>query len=896
MGDTSSSDSSFEDGDDLNFHRGFGTDRYADTNPRKRRREVRNAKEDAALGIFGSESEDEGLGKRWKKKTLRDKSMRFVKTGDSLDDEAGDNEELDEEEMTDERNKSFTPTPLGEKSNNEPNFTGRDSSEQMSRNGTLKNVTMLGKEFVPSSATMPKLLFPEIKISTPAIARPSAFSASASKSEKASKTTPAINTGSFAAKMMAKMGYKHGEGLGKEGQGRSHVIEVTLRPQGVGLGAVKEKSKQEVEEERRQAKIRGEKYSDDEELVNEGRKKSKKKSLMDGGKTKKKASKTEYKTIEELQRAAPGLHVPDTFVPILDMTGSGRRLITSNSGISKPTEISESTEQIESNKLVRRVQNQLSIFVEEWKNLEERKAYIEMVISQQQKEIEEIQQQFDAIQSFSNETQTLSKAVQDMELDPVIKTLSITSDLSKLEPLGRKQDLTEIAVAAIHPFLSQAVEGWQPLEDPKLSGMVPQLLKLRQILGVASSEKGSSSSPNFLNEKGIHRVHSKSSTAYESMIYKIIFPKIVFAINNNWDVYDPASLQLFFETWGDLLPPFVRSQILGQAVVGKLNTAMSSWNPKRGRTRQLPHLWLFPWLQYLPSHHVDPKSSNGLVSDVKRKYRKLVDSWDFHKGVVPGLQKWRDVLYVSSENDQWSPLIMNHVLPSMSRFLKNQNNFMVNPNDQEPFMSSLQGIFAWTDIVKSRTVGQIIVDTVFPLWHDALHQWLTVVGPNAEIDQWFDWWKDDVFPEGIKKLKIIQDEFDKGHDMINHALDLGSKAATHLPLPKIATTPPPSPPSPIITHSASPLPEKPTFRHIIEDWCIENDLQLLPEKKILHKTGPLHRITAAGNGKNGTLVYFKGDEIWALSKIGANLIDLKIDWTSEESKDVLLGMAWQNVQ
>ncbi len=54
---------------------------FADHNPRKRRRTARNAKESAALGIFGSESEDEGSGRRWKKKTLRNKGVSFVSSG-----------------------------------------------------------------------------------------------------------------------------------------------------------------------------------------------------------------------------------------------------------------------------------------------------------------------------------------------------------------------------------------------------------------------------------------------------------------------------------------------------------------------------------------------------------------------------------------------------------------------------------------------------------------------------------------------------------------------------------------------------------------------------------------------------------------------------------------------
>lgn len=50
-----------------------------------------------------------------------------------------------------------------------------------------------------------------------------------------------MNINSFAAKMMAKMAYVAGQGLGSSGQGIINPIETKLRPQEAGLGAVKEK-------------------------------------------------------------------------------------------------------------------------------------------------------------------------------------------------------------------------------------------------------------------------------------------------------------------------------------------------------------------------------------------------------------------------------------------------------------------------------------------------------------------------------------------------------------------------------------------------------------------------------------------------------------------------------
>lgn len=908
---------------------------FAYYNPRKRRRTGRNAKESAALGVFGSESEDEdGPGKRWKKKSLRGKGMSFVAGGGRV----GGGDEDDEEEEDAEQEEEETGTNNGggdvemddyEEESNAPRGLGfgaagkglgfQSPAPTKSKNTGLgsNTSTPLGRGFVPSSANNPILLNDDdAQESMPRIARPSAFSTPSNGrgGNKTSGGATPVNGMSFAARMMAKMGYKEGQGLGKEGQGRSGVIEVTLRPQGVGLGSVAEKSKQEKEEEKRQARIRGEKFEDSDEERRKRRRRPKMSgtdSGMSGVSTPRRAPKPKYRTVEEVQRAAPGLEIPEAFAPILDMTGPAQQLLTSTSGLLTPTAgppKTESVEQIENRKLARRAQNDLSAFVEEWKNLEERKAYTEMELIQQRQELDEEQRQYEQMKMLADSVQGIAKAVQDGQWDPVIEALEAVNGL---DISGANEELSNIAVAAVHPFLRQATEGWQPLEDPKLNEMAPNLYKIRHILGAVTNEKAIVGQDSFMNVS--HKNRAKSTTPYESMIYKIIFPKIVSSINKTWDVYDPAPVLSFLEAWQGLLPKFVRSQILDQAIVGKLNDAVSSWNPKKRRNHELPHLWLFPWLQHLSAYHADPKSSTGLVSDVKRKFRHLINYWDYHRGVIPGLEQWREVLCPSPQNDTWTPLIMNHILPSMAKFLKNEKNFLVDPNDQSPFMGSLQGICAWKDILKPRVVGQVIVDTVFPLWHSVLHQWLTVVGPNQEIGQWFEWWRDEVFPIEIKELKSIQREFEKGHEMIDRALDLGDKAATHLPAPSTSSSTSTS------SHPQIPAstPQKPkeipvkiqeetSFREKVEDWCIENDLQFLPEKKSLHSAGPLYRVTAQGNGKGGVLVYFRGEGRLVALK-GKGGVEVGIEWEGkgegeegkgegEEGKDVLLGMAWSAVK
>ena len=45
-----------------------------------------------------------------------------------------------------------------------------------------------------------------------------------------------VHTKGFGSRMMAKMGFVEGQGLGKDGQGMVKPIEVTKRPKSLGLG------------------------------------------------------------------------------------------------------------------------------------------------------------------------------------------------------------------------------------------------------------------------------------------------------------------------------------------------------------------------------------------------------------------------------------------------------------------------------------------------------------------------------------------------------------------------------------------------------------------------------------------------------------------------------------
>ncbi|KAJ3474600.1 hypothetical protein NLG97_g9771 [Lecanicillium saksenae] len=419
----SSSDS---DSDDERLLPGEDRDDFGDFNPRKKRRIGGNNKERAALGIFGSDSEDGGPASKWKRKTLRNKGMSFVTTAaDKPNQEDSDEDSEDarpvlgntmrDDEDEDEESEEETPVGVGlgfsqQRSWNKAGADDKDDEddeeedEEPSRTSFATNFRgggVLGVGFVPSSAAEPVLREPPGKASQPPPQnkpQPSAFGPG-SKGK--------VNAKSFGARMMAKMGYVEGKGLGREGQGRNVIIEANLRPQGVGLGAVQEKSEQEKKEEKRQAEMRGETIidSDEEEKKRKARARARRKGLTtaasSGGSTPRR-QKTKYLTADEIRTAAPGMHIPEAFAPILDMTGPGSRMLTSTSGIMTPTSgEAESKEIIESRKLVKRAQADLMAFTEEWRSLEERKKWIDLELAEKEKEVEDLRADFARLKVFS---------------------------------------------------------------------------------------------------------------------------------------------------------------------------------------------------------------------------------------------------------------------------------------------------------------------------------------------------------------------------------------------------------------------------------------------------------------------------------------------------------------
>ncbi|KAI0079346.1 TFP11-domain-containing protein [Panus rudis PR-1116 ss-1] len=674
-------------------------------------------------------------------------------------------------------------------------------------------------------------------------------------------------SGSFGARMLEKMGWQAGMGLGTSGEGIVTPVESKLRPKGMGLAfkGFTEKTAQSKAEARR----RGEVVSDDEEEFKPKSKKAQAKAQKERSEAWKKPKKTrkkvEHKTYEEILAEA-GHEAPSGVGQIIDATGATPREVSSLADVAKaswtptadPTRLPELRHNLRL--ITEACKSDLDGLAREAKALEERKRWVKQEDERLRKQVEEEAELISRLQQVHLVVDDINSQAKEIAQTYEASLEPFSPNFDKLVGQFAKEfdryRLDEIVIAAIAPVVRRMLAQWNPLEDPSeftknfrlwrraLKMTVPEETNDAQVQVYGSSTVITSSSPV-----------EKPMTPYESLIWNAWLPKVRTAINNDWNPEDPHPAVRLYEAWSSLLPPFVRDNFFDQLVLPKVHKAVSDWNPRKHRV-PLQTL-VFPWLPHVGLRVED------VLGDARRKVKSLLRGWAVSDGMPEDIMVWKEVF----NSGDWDTMLLKYVVPKLGARLR--EDFRVNPRQQD--MEPLQDILLWEHALRPSILSQLLETEFFPKWLDVLHIWLIQPKPSfAEVSQWYQFWKSS-FSENVQAMPGVAQGFTRGLQLMNKAIELGPDAPTRLPRPEhhppVSISPSTTPKSTSRQTTPKPRPSRTqeiTFRSIVEDFAASHNLLFVPTGRAHEKSRmPLFRVSQTVDGKGGLLVYIADDAVWA---------------------------------
>ncbi|KAH9893377.1 TFP11-domain-containing protein [Cubamyces lactineus] len=887
-------------------------------NPYKRKRRRKDGKDDAIYGVFGSDDEDQTPDRPRAK--ARTKAPAFVSGGakvtleadvpmkdytgsEAASESADDPDDAASDSSHSEPSKPASPRVREEEDEEEsrPQFGGFrlgagkggiGSSKRgigSSKGGTGNASTFTSFQRGGIGSSQPAA--PESSASpspAPALAEdfPTAFGApraqrsfvrKADASTGASRSGTPLTTaerqhfgklaGTFGARMLEKMGWQAGSGLGTTGEGIVTPVESKLRPKGMGLAfkGFKEKTEQSKAEARR----RGEIVSDDDEESKAASRKARKtaKSRAERSeawkKPKRGKTRVEHKTYEEIIAEA-GQEAPQTGLgQIIDATGATLREVTSLADVSMaswtPTTDPMRLPEIRHNLrlITESCRTDLDGLAREARALEERKKWIQAEDQRLRKQVDEEAELIARLQQMNlvvDEINTQSReaaAMYEASLDPF--TTSFDKLLGQYAREFDRYRLDEVVVAAIAPVIRRMLASWRPLEDP--TAFTANFRAWRRALKMAAPEDKPRDQVQVYGNSTVvvaPMVEEKPMTPYESLLWNTWLPRVRSTLNNEWVPEDPLPAVRLYEAWAPFLPPFIRDNFFDQLVLPKVNKAVGDWNPRKSKV-SLQKL-VFPWLPHIGLR------LDEVLGDARRKVRSVLRAWTVSDAIPEDLGAWREVFDIGD----WDTMLLKYVVPKLGSRMR--DDFRVNPRQQD--MQPLQDVMSWEQLLRPSILSQILETEFFPKWLDVLHIWLIQPNPSfEEVSRWYTFWKS-TFSENVQNMPGVAQGFTRGLQMMNKALELGPEAPTRLPRPDHRLSPSTAASTPTIKHKDKPRPTRTqeiTFRSIVEDYAASHNLLFIPTGRVDERSRmPLYRVSQSADGKGGILVYILDDAVWAL--------------------------------
>lgn len=593
-------------------------------------------------------------------------------------------------------------------------------------------------------------------------------------------------------KLLQKMGYKPGMGLGRNQQGIIKPIEAKVRPKGQALG-------------------QGSRLPDFDEAEEDTTKKPElikpQTQLPKAWKKKNSGARTKqvYKTAEDVLREAQERPMQALVSqPILDMRGPQARLVTNLEQLSKTTEVVAPDK-----KPMAELQYNLQLLVDLTEqeiqrldaSLQHHQDTATLVGRDKSKLEDEVERQSQQIKRVAHVLQEVNRAsMRSSQGATLAELLAIYQELQDHHPEDYiLYNIPASALATSLPRFQSLLADWNPLTEPH-RGLV-EFTAWRSLL-----EHPSLKDAIFQSPEGV-------SDPYALLVTETVLPPLRTAIVTQWQPRDPEAMLAFLEGWEKLLPAPILTHVLEMLILPKLQVAVENWEP---RQETVPiHAWLHPWLPYLGVQ------LSQVYPTIRYKLQTALTAWHpSDSSALILLSPWQKVF----DPMDWEQLLLRSIVPRLAYALQ---ELVVNPAHQvlEPF----EWVLRWHNVVPTKHLVALLETGFFPAWHQVLHHWLSNSPDYDEVTRWYLGWKS-LFPQDLLDHERVRSLFNYALNLMNSAVDGAPLPAYNVQpqVPSTGTTPASSHAAPTTSRWHAPTSEL-TLKDLVQQFAEENNIEFLPK-------------------------------------------------------------------
>ncbi|XP_026199995.1 tuftelin-interacting protein 11 [Anabas testudineus] len=566
------------------------------------------------------------------------------------------------------------------------------------------------------------------------------------------------HTKGIGQKLLQKMGYQPGKGLGKNAQGIVNPIEAKVRK---GKGAVGAYGNERTQQSLQDFPV----VDSDEEEEKEFQKELgqwRKDPAGPGGKKKPKYS---YRTVDELKakgkltgRSTAASAGELAQVKVIDMTGREQKVYYSYSQMTNKHSVPDEGPPSMSTR-----DQKGSCFA-----LPELEHNLQLLIDLTEQDIlqsaRRLQHEKDVVVSLSHESRALQSRL-DAEQDAIQRMEAVLSLVERF-PSGetapgegptlqecarifetlqtdyyeeyKTMGLADLAVAVVYPLLKEKLHSWDPLKDSSYC-----LEDVGQWRAILESRDLHSSAPD------------SNMDPYHRMLWEVWIP-VMRSCVSSWQPRFVGPMVDCVEVWAPLLPLWILDHLLEQLILPRLQREVDNWNPL---TDTVPiHSWIHPWLPMLQTR-LEP-----LYPPIRSKLSNALQRWhpsDTSARLI--LQPWKDVFTPGA----WEAFMVKNIIPKLALCLE---ELVINPHQQQ--MEPFHWVMDWEGMLSPSSLVSLLDKNFFPKWLQVLCSWLSNSPNYEEITKWYLGWKS-MFSDILLAQPLIKEKFNEALDIMNRAVSSG---------------------------------------------------------------------------------------------------------------------------